>query len=200
MQIKTAEYLMSNEDYRKCPQNQILEFAFIGRSNVGKSSLINMLTSNSKLAKTSSSPGKTQKINHFIINNSWYLVDLPGYGYAKVSKVQRVAFKNMIEGYILNRQNLVNLFVLIDSRLEPQKIDVEFINWLGLSGVPFSIIFTKLDKVKPQEFKKVADAYNVTLSETWETLPNMFLSSSETQLGKEDILDYIDEIIKSVKK
>ena len=143
MQIKTAEYLMSNDDYRKCPKPDKPEFAFIGRSNVGKSSLINMLTSNSKLAKTSSSPGKTQKINHFVINNSWYLVDLPGYGYAKVSKSQRAVFKNMIDGYILNRQNLVNLFVLVDSRLEPQAIDVEFINWLGVSRVPFTIILRK---------------------------------------------------------
>ena len=195
MQIRTAEYLMSNDDYRRCPKPDKPEFAFIGRSNVGKSSLINMLTSNSKLAKTSSSPGKTQKINHFVINNSWYLVDLPGYGYAKVSKTQRAVFKNMIDGYILNRQNLVNLFVLVDCRLEPQNIDVEFINWLGASRVPFTIIFTKADKIGPNALKAKVDAYKEHLSQTWECLPDMLVSSAVNKMGQEEILDYIQNII-----
>ncbi len=189
---------MSNEDYRKCPQSTMTEFAFIGRSNVGKSSLINMLTSNSKLAKTSASPGKTQKINHFVINNSWYLVDLPGYGYAKVSKTQRVVFKNMIEGYILNRPNLVNLFVLIDCRHEPQKIDLEFINWLGTSRVPFTIIFTKADKLGPRVLETNIETYKQTLFETWETLPDMLVSSAVSKVGQEEILEYIDKIIRQV--
>ncbi len=200
MQIKTAEYLMSNDDYRKCPKPDKPEFAFIGRSNVGKSSLINMLTSNSKLAKTSSSPGKTQKINHFVINNSWYLVDLPGYGYAKVSKSQRAVFKNMIDGYILNRQNLVNLFVLVDSRLEPQAIDVEFINWLGVSRVPFTIIFTKSDKLGTNALKAKVDAYKEHLSQTWENLPDMLVSSAVSKMGQEEILDYIQNIINQLDK
>ena len=195
MQIRTAEYLMSNDDYRKCPKPDKPEFAFIGRSNVGKSSLINMLTSNSKLAKTSASPGKTQKINHFVINNTWYLVDLPGYGYAKVSKAQRAVFKNMIYGYILNRQNLVNLFVLVDSRLEPQNIDVEFINWLGASRVPFTIIFTKADKIGTNVLKAKVDAYKEHLSQTWENLPDMLVSSAVSKMGQEEILDYIQNII-----
>ncbi len=195
MQIRTAEYLMSNDDYRKCPKPDKPEFAFIGRSNVGKSSLINMLTSNSKLAKTSASPGKTQKINHFVINNTWYLVDLPGYGYAKVSKAQRAIFKNMIDGYILNRQNLVNLFVLVDSRLEPQNIDVEFINWLGASRVPFTIIFTKADKIGTNVLKAKVDAYKEHLSQTWENLPDMLVSSAVSKMGQEEILDYIQNII-----
>ena len=198
MQIKTAEYLMSNDDYRKCVKPDKPEFAFIGRSNVGKSSLINMLTSNSKLAKTSSSPGKTQKINHFVINNQWYLVDLPGYGYAKVSKDQRAVFKKMIENYILNRQNLVNLFVLVDCRLEPQEIDVEFINWLGESRVPFTIIFTKADKIGPNVLKAKVEAYKEHLLQTWETLPDMLVSSAVSKMGQEEILDYIEKIIKDL--
>ena len=200
MQIKTAEYLMSNDDYRRCPQPDKPEFAFIGRSNVGKSSLINMLTSNSKLAKTSASPGKTQKINHFVINNSWYLVDLPGYGYAKVSKSQRAVFRSMIEGYILNRQNLVNLFVLVDCRLEPQAIDVEFINWLGASRVPFTIIFTKADKIGPNVLASKVDAYKNHLLQTWETLPDMLVSSAVSKMGQEEILDYIQNIINSLEQ
>ena len=198
MQIKTAEYLMSNDDYRKCVKPDKPEFAFIGRSNVGKSSLINMLTSNSKLAKTSASPGKTQKINHFVINGQWYLVDLPGYGYAKVSKDQRAVFKKMIEGYILNRQNLVNLFVLVDCRLEPQGIDVEFINWLGESRVPFTIIFTKADKIGPNALKAKVDAYKEHLLQMWETLPDMLVSSAVSKMGQEEILNYIEKIIKDL--
>ncbi|MBR6067031.1 MAG: YihA family ribosome biogenesis GTP-binding protein [Bacteroidales bacterium] len=198
MQIKTAEYLMSNDDYRKCVKPDKPEFAFIGRSNVGKSSLINMLTSNSKLAKTSASPGKTQKINHFVINNQWYLVDLPGYGYAKVSKSQRAVFRKMIDDYILNRQNLVNLFVLIDCRHEPQDIDVEFINWLGESRVPFAIIFTKADKIGPNALKDKVEAYKEHLLQTWETLPDMLVSSAVSKMGQEEILDYIEKIIKEL--
>ena len=198
MQIKSAQYLMSNDDFRKCPKPDMPEFAFIGRSNVGKSSLINMLTSNSKLAKTSASPGKTQKINHFVINNSWYLVDLPGYGYAKVSKSQREVFRKMIEGYILNRQNLVNIFVLVDSRLEPQGIDVEFINWLGANRVPFTIIFTKADKIGPNVLASKVDAYKEHLLQTWESLPDMLVSSAVSKMGQEEILDYIQNIINSL--
>ena len=199
MQIKTAEYLMSNDDYRKCVKPDKPEFAFIGRSNVGKSSLINMLTSNSKLAKTSASPGKTQKINHFVINNQWYLVDLPGYGYAKVSKSQRAVFRKMIDDYILNRQNLVNLFVLIDCRHEPQEIDVEFINWLGESRVPFTIIFTKADKIGPNVLKANVEAYKEHLLHTWENLPDMLVSSAVSKMGQEEILDYIEKIIKELQ-
>ncbi len=199
MQIKTAQYLMSNDDFRRCPKPDMPEFAFIGRSNVGKSSLINMLTSNSKLAKTSASPGKTQKINHFVINSSWYLVDLPGYGYAKVSKSQREVFRRMIEGYILNRQNLVNLFVLVDSRLEPQDIDVEFINWLGANRVPFTIIFTKADKIGPNVLSSKVDAYKEHLLQTWESLPDMLVSSAVSKMGQEEILDYIQNIINSLQ-
>ncbi len=199
MQIKTAEYLMSNDDYRKCIKPDKPEFAFIGRSNVGKSSLINMLTSNSKLAKTSASPGKTQKINHFVINNQWYLVDLPGYGYAKVSKSQRAVFRKMIDDYILNRQNLVNLFVLIDCRHEPQEIDVEFINWLGESRVPFTIIFTKADKIGSNVLKSKVEAYKEHLLQTWETLPDMLVSSAVNKMGQEEILDYIEKIIKDLQ-
>jgi GTP-binding protein len=198
MQIKSAQYLMSNDDFRKCPKPDMPEFAFIGRSNVGKSSLINMLTSNSKLAKTSASPGKTQKINHFVINNSWYLVDLPGYGYAKVSKSQREVFRKMIEGYILNRQNLVNIFVLVDSRLEPQEIDVEFINWLGANRVPFTIIFTKTDKIGPNVLAAKVDAYKEHLHQTWESLPDMLVSSAVSKMGQDEILDYIQNIINSL--
>ena len=198
MQIKSAQYLMSNDDFRKCPKPDMPEFAFIGRSNVGKSSLINMLTSNSKLAKTSASPGKTQKINHFVINNSWYLVDLPGYGYAKVSKSQREVFRKMIEGYILNRQNLVNIFVLVDSRLEPQQIDVEFINWLGANRVPFTIIFTKSDKIGTNVLASKIDAYREHLLQTWETLPDILVSSAVSKMGQDEILDYIQNIINSL--
>ena len=198
MQIKSAQYLMSNDDFRECPKPDMPEFAFIGRSNVGKSSLINMLTSNSKLAKTSASPGKTQKINHFVINNSWYLVDLPGYGYAKVSKSQREVFRKMIEGYILNRQNLVNIFVLVDCRLEPQQIDVEFINWLGANRVPFTIIFTKSDKIGTNVLASKIDAYREHLLQTWETLPDILVSSAVSKMGQDEILDYIQNIINSL--
>lgn len=199
MIIKTAEYLMSNEDYKKCPEDEILEVAFIGRSNVGKSSLINMLTNNKSLAKTSSSPGKTQKINHFIINNNWYLVDLPGYGYAKVSKKMRAQFAKMINNYIFKRTNLICLFVLIDSRIPAQKIDVDYMYWLGENSVPFNIVFTKADKIGPDKLKRELDLYMTKLSETWETLPRYFVTSAEDKLGKEELLDYISKLVSPKK-
>jgi len=194
MIIKTAKFLMSNTDYKKCPSPDLNEYAFIGRSNVGKSSLINMITDNKSLAKISSNPGKTQMINHFIINENWYLVDLPGYGFAKISKKMRAKFRKMIDDYILNRQNLVSIFVLIDSRHDAQKIDLEFINWLGSQGVPFGIIFTKADKLGVNALKKQIDKYRETLAEYWETLPPNFISSSVTKRGKEEILSYIEDL------
>ncbi|MBN2778117.1 MAG: YihA family ribosome biogenesis GTP-binding protein [Bacteroidales bacterium] len=198
MQIKTAEFLMSNTELKKCPEPKFNEYAFIGRSNVGKSSLINMLTNNSSLAKISSNPGKTQHINHFLINKLWYLVDLPGYGYAKLPKTLRAKFRKMIEDYILKRTNLVVLFVLIDSRHPAQKIDIEFINWLGQNGVPFSLIFTKSDKLGVNVLAKSIDEYKTELLKHWETLPEIFVSSSVTGLGKEVILDYIDGLNKKI--
>lgn len=194
MDIKTASFVTSNTDYKKCPSHKLPEYAFIGRSNVGKSSLINMLTNNKKLAKTSSRPGKTQLINHFIIDDTWYLVDLPGYGYAQVSKKNRTQWQKFIRDYILLREELISLFVLLDSRHTPQKIDIEFISWLGEKGIPFSIIFTKADKLKEQELLSNIQAYRDTLSKMWSELPEIFISSSEKQTGKDDILGYIDEI------
>jgi GTP-binding protein len=181
-----------------CPKDTKPEYAFIGRSNVGKSSLINMLTNNRKLAKTSSTPGKTLLINHFIINKEWYLVDLPGYGYAKRSKKEVDRLDQMIRGYILQREQLVNVFVLVDIRLEPQKIDLDFIEWLGLSSVPFSIVFTKADKLTPNKARQAVEAYSKTLAQTWEELPPMFVTSAEKKEGRDALLDYIDQINKSV--
>ncbi|MDD2386303.1 MAG: ribosome biogenesis GTP-binding protein YihA/YsxC [Bacteroidales bacterium] len=198
MQIKTAEFLMSNTDLKKCPEANLNEYAFIGRSNVGKSSLINMLTNNSGLAKTSSTPGKTQHLNHFLINKSWYLVDLPGYGYAKMPKTLRAKFKSMIESYILKRTNLVALFVLIDCRHPAQKIDIEFLNWLGNNAVPFSLVFTKSDKLGVNSLSKSIDEYKLELLKYWETLPQIFVSSSVKVIGKEEILDYISELNKII--
>ena len=183
-----------------CPKDTKPEYAFIGRSNVGKSSLINMLTSNKKLAKTSSTPGKTLLINHFIINKEWYLVDLPGYGFAKRSKKQVDQLDQMIRGYILQREQLVNVFVLVDIRLEPQKIDLEFIEWLGLSGVPFSIVFTKADKLSATKANQSVEAYKEKLRETWEELPPMFLTSAEKKQGRDEVLDYIEQINKEMKQ
>lgn len=200
MIIKSAEYLMSNTDYKKCPNNDIIEFAFIGRSNVGKSSLINMLTNNKSLAKISSKPGKTQKINHFLINKLWYLVDLPGYGFAKISKSMREAFSKMNNDYIILRPNLACLFVLIDSRIPAQKIDLDYMEWLGSNSVPFSIIFTKIDKLGVNVLNDNIKAYEEELLKTWETLPKIFLSSAEKGNGKDDILTYIGDIINSNKK
>lgn len=196
MIIKDAQFVISNTDYRKCPQDDKPEYAFIGRSNVGKSSLINMLTNRKKLALTSSTPGKTQLINHFLINDQWYLVDLPGYGYAKRGKEGRDMITNIIESYILNRDQMTNLFLLIDSRLDPQKIDIEFMAWLGENGVPFSIVFTKKDKLSKSAFATKTNNYMDKLREDWEELPPIFFTSSEKFEGREDILDYIDQLNK----
>lgn len=194
LEVKTARFVMSNASVAKCPTPDKPEFAFIGRSNVGKSSLINMLTNHKKLAKTSARPGKTQLLNHFLINENWYLVDLPGYGYAKVSKTQRNKFQAYITDYIIKRENLFCLFVLVDSRHEPQTIDMEFMEWLGEKQIPFSIIFTKCDKLGKNTLPANIEAYKNRLLETWEELPKMLLSSAETGMGKEEILNYIAEI------
>jgi len=198
MDIKTAEFTLSAPRVSMCPNDTKPEYAFIGRSNVGKSSLINMLSRNKKLAKTSSTPGKTLLINHFLINREWYLVDLPGYGYAKRSKTEVAKLDQMIRSYILEREQLVNVFVLVDIRLEPQKIDLEFINWLGLSSIPFAIIFTKADKLSERKVKASVDAYVKTMLETWEEMPPYFVTSSEKARGRDEVLDYIDQINKSL--
>ncbi len=195
MQIKKAEFVMSNSKVGKCPEPTLPEFAFIGRSNVGKSSLINMLTERKSLAKTSSTPGKTQLINHFIINDEWYLVDLPGYGYAKMPEKARKKLKNIIENYILERENLTNLFVLIDCRHDPQQIDLEFMEWLGENGVPFSIIFTKSDKLSQAAIAKNVDIYQQKMLEVWEEMPPYFISSSLKRKGRENVLAYLDKIL-----
>ena len=198
MEIKKAEFTLSAPMVSMCPKDIKPEYAFIGRSNVGKSSLINMLTNNKKLAKTSATPGKTLLINHFIINNEWYLVDLPGYGFAKRSKKEIEKLDQMIQGYILQREQLVNVFLLIDVRLEAQKIDLEFIEWLGQSSIPFAIIFTKADKLSPTKVRQNVEAYKQVLLESWEELPPIFVTSSEKKQGREEILDYIEEINKSL--
>ena len=195
MKINSAEFEISNSRADQCPKSNIPEYAFIGRSNVGKSSLINMLTQRKGLAMTSSTPGKTMLINHFRINDEWYLVDLPGYGYAKRSKKDQEKLQNIISFYVLEREQLTNLFVLIDSRLKPQKIDLEFIEWLGENGVPFSIIFTKADKNKKGELRKNVDTFLATLREQWEELPPHFITSSESRLGREELLNYINKSI-----
>lgn len=199
MEIKSAEFAISSPMVSMCPQDTKSEYAFIGRSNVGKSSLINMLTNNKKLAKTSATPGKTLLINHFIINKEWYLVDLPGYGFAKRSKTEQQKLEQMISGFILQREQLVNVFVLIDIRLEPQKIDLEFLEWLGQSQIPFSIIFTKADKLSATKGQSNVEAYKKRLLEDWEELPPIFITSAENKKGREDVLDYIDEIEKNLK-
>lgn len=198
MEIKKSAYVVSSPTVSLCPKDTKAEYAFIGRSNVGKSSLINMLCRHKGLAKTSATPGKTLLINHFIINNEWYLVDLPGYGYAKRSKTVQQKLEQMISGYILQREQLVNVFVLIDIRHEQQKIDREFVDWLGQSGVPFSIIFTKADKVGVTVARANAQKWMDALKDTWEQLPPYFISSSEKGTGRDEILDYIDEINKSL--
>ena len=198
MEIKSAEFVISNSLVGKCPTTNLPEYAFIGRSNVGKSSLINMLANNKKLAKTSATPGKTLLINHFIINNEWYLVDLPGYGYAKRSKSEVEKLQTLISSYILNREEMTCLFVLVDSRLEPQKIDLEFIEWLGENGIPFGIIFTKADKSKLGKLKSNISSYLKKLKEQWEELPPYFITSSENRTGREELLNYIEEINKSL--
>ena len=195
MKINTATFIISNSDVSKCPTEKIPEYAFIGRSNVGKSSLINMLTNHKKLAKISGRPGKTQLINHFKINDKWFLVDLPGYGYAKVSKTIKKAFQSFIKDYFLQRQNLVCSFVLVDSRHEPQKIDLEFMQFLGENGIPFCIIFTKADKLGSSMLNKNISKYKKDILKTWESVPTHFItSSSESEMGKEDVLNFIGQI------
>lgn len=198
MEIKKSEFVISSPVIGKCPADNKPEYAFIGRSNVGKSSLINMLCNHKGLAKTSATPGKTLLINHFIINNEWYLVDLPGYGYAKRSKSVQQKLEQMITSYILLRGQLLNVFVLIDIRLEPQKIDIEFINWLGENGIPFTIVFTKADKLSVTKARVNVKSYMEKLSETWEELPPHFVTSSEKKAGREEILDYIEKINNSL--
>lgn len=199
MEITSAEFVISNTDVKKCPAGVFPEYAFIGRSNVGKSSLINMLTGRKGLAMTSATPGKTMLINHFMINKSWYLVDLPGYGYAQRGQKGINQIRNIIESYILTREQMTNLFLLIDSRLEPQKIDLEFMEWLGENGVPFSIVFTKADKLKGGRLKMNINAYLQELKKQWEELPPYFISSSESREGRKEILDYIDSINKELR-
>lgn len=194
MEIKEAQFVMSNTDVAKCPPPDRPEYAFIGRSNVGKSSLINMLCNKKTLAKTSGKPGKTRLINHFLINKEWFLVDLPGYGYAKVPKAERLKWEKMLQNYILKRENLYCLFVLVDSRHPAQQADLEFMEWLGVSEVPFSIIFTKADKLKPEELADNLKAYEEKMFETWEVMPHYLVSSAEKGSGKEEILAYIEEI------
>lgn len=199
MEITSAEFVISNSRADMCPKSDLPEYAFIGRSNVGKSSLINMLTKNSKLAMTSSTPGKTLLINHFLINKQWHLVDLPGYGYAQRGKKMMEKIQKLIEYYVLEREEMTCLFVLVDSRLKPQKIDLEFMEWLGENGVPFGIIFTKADKQTVNKTKQNVEFYLNTLREQWEELPPYFVSSSEKGTGRDEILDYIYSINKSLK-
>lgn len=195
MKIKEAVFVVSNSDISKCPTDEKFEFAFIGRSNVGKSSLINMLTGNKKLAKTSGTPGKTQLINHFLIDEKWYLVDLPGYGYAKASKTARFKWEKFISEYLTKRKNLMNTFVLLDARLEPQQIDLEFMNWCGGKGLAFSMVFTKIDKLSSAALQKNLAKYRKEMLKYWDELPPVFTSSSESGFGQEPILNYIGAIL-----
>ena len=194
MKIKTAEFVISNSEVAKCPDSSLPEYAFIGRSNVGKSSLINMITNRKSLAKTSGRPGKTQLINHFLINGDWHLVDLPGYGYARVSKTVKKTFQKFITAYFEQRKQMICAFVLIDSRHEPQPIDMEFMEYLGQNGIPFCIIFTKADKMRPKALERNIENYKATMLETWEEMPEYFVTSSENGLGQEEVLDYIENI------
>lgn len=194
MKIKSAEFVISNSDVEKCPDSLLPEYAFIGRSNVGKSSLINMITGRKSLAKTSGRPGKTQLINHFLINNTWHLVDLPGYGYARVSKSVKKTFQKFITAYFEQRRQMLCAFVLIDSRLAPQPIDMEFMQYLGQNGIPFCIVFTKADKLKPRALERNIEEYKTIMLESWEEMPKYFVTSAEKGLGKEDVLDYINNI------
>ncbi|RKW48113.1 MAG: YihA family ribosome biogenesis GTP-binding protein [Porphyromonas sp.] len=198
MIIKSAEFVISNTDVKKCPASTLPEYAFIGRSNVGKSSLINMLTQRKGLAMTSQKPGKTQLINHFLINNEWHLVDLPGYGFARVGQSNRERLKSIIEDYILEREQLTNLFILLDCRHEPQKIDLEFIEWAGENGVPFALVFTKADKLSKGKLASNIEAYKQTLLESWEELPPIFITSSEAKEGRDELLNYIEDINKTI--
>lgn len=196
MPIKTATFFISSQKISQCPKPSLPEYAFIGRSNVGKSSLINMLCDVKDLAKTSSTPGKTRLINHFLINSSWYLVDLPGYGYAKLSKSVKEKWQKMIEDFLNYRENLMSIFVLVDSRHEPQKIDLQFIEWLGNSQLPFSIVFTKTDKISPGQLAKNISIYKTELGKQWEELPPFFYTSAKDTMGKEEIIKYIEESLK----
>ena len=198
MIIKSAEFVISNTDVKKCPASTLPEYAFIGRSNVGKSSLINMLTQRKGLAMTSQKPGKTQLINHVLINNEWHLVDLPGYGFARVGQSNRERLKSIIEDYILEREQLTNLFILLDCRHEPQKIDLEFIEWAGENGVPFALVFTKADKLSKGKLASNIEAYKQTLLESWEELPPIFITSSEAKEGRDELLNYIEDINKTI--
>ena len=200
MHITSAEFVVSNSRADMCPQTHLPEYAFIGRSNVGKSSLINMLTKNPKLAMTSATPGKTLLINHFLINKEWYLVDLPGYGYAQRGKKMMEKIQKLIEYYVLERKQMTCLFVLIDSRLEPQRIDLEFIEWLGENGIPFALIFTKADKQSVGKTKASVNRFLNTLKEQWEELPPHFISSSENKTGRQEILNYIEQVNRSLKE
>ncbi len=200
MKISSAKFVISNTDVRKCPSEPYPEYAFIGRSNVGKSSLINMLTGHKNLAKTSGKPGKTQLINHFLINENWYLVDLPGYGYAKVSKDKRKTFQKFIKDYFNKRMQLACSFVLIDSRHEPQKIDLEFMEFLGENGIPFCIVFTKTDKLSKTTLEKNLTHYKKVMLESWEEMPNTFLTSSVNSSGKEEILSFIEQVNLSLRQ
>lgn len=200
MEITSAKFVISNSRADMCPEGNLPEYAFIGRSNVGKSSLINMLTNHSKLAMTSSTPGKTLLINHFLINNSWYLVDLPGYGYAQRGKKVMEQIKNIIQHYVLERMQMTCLFVLIDSRLEPQKIDLQFIEWLGENSVPFALVFTKADKQNIVKTQQNVERFLNTLKEQWEELPAYFITSAEKKTGRKEVLNYIDSINKSLQE
>ena len=200
MEIKKAEFVISSPTYIQCPKDTKPEYAFIGRSNVGKSSLINMLCGRKNMAKTSATPGKTLLINHFIVNNEWYIVDLPGYGYAKQSKTVRQKLEQMISSYILQRTQLINVFVLIDIRHEQQLIDREFIDWLGKSGIPFCIVFTKADKLGPNKAKANAENWMKQLENTWEELPPYFITSAEKKIGRDEVLGYIENINKEIKE
>ena len=199
MKVNKAEFVISNTDLEKCPKERIPEYAFIGRSNVGKSSLINMLTTRKSLAKTSGRPGKTQLINHFKINDNWFLVDLPGYGYARVSKKDRAIFAKFIYDYLEKRENLICTFVLVDSRHEPQKIDMMFMEWLGRKGIPFVIVFTKMDKLSSSQLNKNISKYTTEMLKTWEEVPQTFRSSAESGLGQLEILNFIDKMNEAVK-
>ncbi len=200
MKIKSAEFVVSNSLVEKCPKERFPEYAFIGRSNVGKSSLINMLTNKKSLAKTSGRPGKTQLINHFIINKEWFLVDLPGYGYARVSKKSKKTFQKFITDYFAKREQMLCAFVLVDCRHEPQKVDLEFMEWLGTNQVPFNIIFTKADKLKPEALKRNIARYQEIMLETWEECPQHFVTSSSNYHGKDELLNYIEAINNSLQK
>jgi GTP-binding protein len=200
MEIKVAEFLVSNTQVERCPAPNMPEFAFIGRSNVGKSSLLNLLANRKDLAKTSVKPGKTQTINHFVVNENWYMVDLPGYGYARTSQTLRESFGLMIEDYILKRENLYCTFVLVDSRLEPQAIDLDFIQWLGLRGQPLAIVLTKSDKLKRNELEKSKKVFFDKMNSIWEELPPIFITSTVTKAGKKEILDFISNAIKAQPK